>query len=250
MKKIGLALGGGAVLGAAHIGIIRALEEHKINVEYISGTSIGALVGSFFAFQKEWDEIESVAQELKWMDISSISLSRYGLMSNEKLGRLIKKYLGDEQIEDAKIPLAIVTTDISTGEKVVLREGSVAEAVMASMCIPGIFQPMELNGKMLVDGGVVENVPISTVRELGAEYVVGVELNAKHTYKKPRHILDVLNNSFHFLIKNSGKLHVQKADFTIEPDLSSFKRSDMGQIKALIDKGYEEGQKRLKDLDS
>ncbi len=249
MNKIGLALGGGAVLGAAHIGIVRAIEEHGIDVEYVAGTSIGALVGSFYAFGKDWDEIEAIATELKWMDISGVSLSRYGLLSNDKLGRLIQKYLGDKQIEDAKIPLAIVTTDISTGEKVVLNSGSVARAVMASMCIPGIFHPVDLDGKMLVDGGVVENVPISTVSDLGAEYIIGVELNAKHTYKKPKHILDVLLNSFHFLIKNSGKLHVQKADFTIEPDLSSFKRSDMGQIKALIKKGYTEGKERLKALE-
>lgn len=249
MKKIGLALGGGAVLGAAHIGIVRALEEHEVDVEYIAGTSIGALVGAFYAFGKDWDEIEALATELKWMDISGVSLSRYGLLSNDKLGRLIRKYLGDRQIEEANIPFAIVTTDISTGEKVVLKKGPVAEAVKASMCIPGVFHPLELDGKMLVDGGVVENVPISTVSELGAEYIIGVELNAKHTYKKPKHILDVLLNSFHFLIKNSGKLHVQKADFTIEPDLSNFKRSDMGQIKALIEKGYTEGRERLKALE-
>ncbi|MGM0478652.1 MAG: patatin-like phospholipase family protein [Bacteroidota bacterium] len=249
MKKIGLALGGGAVLGAAHIGIVRALEEHEVDVEYIAGTSIGALVGAFYAFGKDWDEIEALATELKWMDISGVSLSRYGLLSNDKLGRLIRKYLGDRQIEEANIPFAIVTTDISTGDKVVLKKGPVAEAVKASMCIPGVFHPLELDGKMLVDGGVVENVPISTVSELGAEYIIGVELNAKHTYKKPKNILDVLLNSFHFLIKNSGKLHVQKADFTIEPDLSNFKRSDMGQIKALIRKGYTEGRERLKALE-
>lgn len=244
-----MALGGGAVLGAAHIGVVRAIEELEINVEYIAGTSIGALVGVFYAFGKKWEDIEEIALELDWIDISGVSLSRYGLLSNEKLGELIIKHLGDKQIEDADVPLAIITTDITNGEKVIFEKGSVADAIMASMCIPGIFKPVELNGKMLVDGGVIENVPISSARELGAEYIIGVDLNAKHTYQKPKHILDVILNSFHFLMKNTSKLHVQKADFLLEPDLSSFNRSDMGQVKDLIEKGYQDAKERLQELD-
>lgn len=249
MDKIGLALGGGAVLGAAHIGVVRAIEELEIDVEHIAGTSIGALVGAFYAFGKKWEDIEEIALELEWIDIGGVSLSRYGLLSNEKLGKLITKHLDDKQIEDADVPLAIITTDITNGEKVIFEKGSVADAIMASMCIPGIFQPVELNGKMLVDGGVIENVPISSARELGAEYIIGVDLNAKHTYQKPKHILDVILNSFHFLMKNSGKLHVQKADFLLEPDLSSFNRSDMGQVKDLIEKGYQDAKEQLQELD-
>ena len=145
MKKIGLALGGGAVLGAAHIGVLRALHEHNINVNYITGTSIGAFVASLVAFGKTWEEIESIASELKWMDISGVTLSKFALLTNEKLGELSIKHIGDKNIEDAMIPLAIIATDISNGEKIVLNKGSVATAIMASTCIPGIYKPIEFD---------------------------------------------------------------------------------------------------------
>lgn len=159
MKKIGLALGGGAVLGAAHVGVLRALDEQNIKINYITGTSIGALVAALFAFGKTWKEIELIALELKWLDITSITLSKYALLTNEKLGELLIKHIGNRNIEDSEIPLAFITTDISNGEKIVLNKGPVTTAVMASTCIPGIFKPIEIDGKMLVDGGIAENVP-------------------------------------------------------------------------------------------
>ena len=148
-SKIGLALGGGAVLGAAHVGVLRAMEEFDIEINYITGTSIGAFVAAFVAFGKKWPEIEEIASELKWMDITGVTLSKYGLLSNEKLGNLIIKHIGDKNIEDAEIPLAMIATDIETGEKVILDKGPVAEAAMASTCIPGIFKPVEINVKCL-----------------------------------------------------------------------------------------------------
>jgi len=247
MKETGLALGGGAVLGAAHVGTLRAIDELDIKIKYIAGTSIGAFVAAFFAFGKNWKEIEEIASELKWIDITGISLSRYGLLSNEKLGELIIEHIGDKNIEDADIPLAMIATDVTSGKKVVLDKGSVANAVMASTCIPGVFQPVEINRKMLVDGGIVENVPINTARKMGSEFVIGVDLNAKHTYDKPDNIIDVMINSFHFLIKQSVKLQTEAADLLIQPDLSKFNRSDMDQIEGLMKKGYEDSKKILKN---
>lgn len=245
-KKIGLALGGGAVLGAAHVGVLRALDEMNIRISYIAGTSIGAFVAAFFAFQKDWQAIQEIASELKWMDISGISLSRYALLSNEKMGKLITEHLGGKKMEDAGIPLAMVATDISTGDKVVLKKGWVAEATMASTCIPGIFNPVEMEDRLLVDGGIVENVPIHTVREMGAGYVIGVDLNAQHSYKKPDNILDVLLNSFHFVMMTAASYQTESADLLITPDLSAFNRSDTGQIDDLMEQGYIDAIKALK----
>ena len=250
MKKKGLALGGGAVLGAAHVGVLRAIEEYNIKTEYIAGTSIGAFVAAFYAFGKNWMEIKDIASELKWIDITGISLSRFGLLSNEKLGKLIEEHIGDKNIEDSNIPLAIIATDAANGEKVILDKGSVANAVMASTCIPGIFKPVEKDEKMLVDGGIVENVPINTLREMGAEFVIGVDLNAQHTYKKPDNILDVILNSFHFILKQSVKFQTEDADLLIKPDLSTFNRSDMGQVEELMEKGYEDAKKTLEEIDN
>ncbi len=239
-EKIGLALGGGAVLGAAHIGVLKALEESDIPVSYVAGTSIGALISAFLAFGKGWEEITEVLKDLNWLDISGISLSQFGLLSNKKLGRIIIENMGDVSFDEALIPLAMVATDISTGEKVVLKKGSVATAVMASTCIPGIFVPVEVNGKILVDGGIVENVPVTTLKDMGADLIIGVDLNSKHTFKKPRNIVEVLLRSFDFTLKTATKLQTEQADILVEPDLSSFNMVDVDQMDDLIEKGYQE----------
>ena len=247
-KKIGLALGGGAVLGAAHIGVLKALEELEISIHYVAGTSIGAFVAAFYAFDKTWKEIEEIAVKLKWIDISGLSLSQYGLLSNEKLGELITEYIGNKKFKKSAIPLAMVATDISNGKKVVLKKGSVAEAAMASTAIPGIFKPLEIDGKLLVDGGIVENVPIHTLKDMGADYIIGVDLNAKHSYEKPNNIVDVMVNSFHFTLQASAKLQTKEADLLIQPNLSSFNRSDMDQVEDLIEKGYEDSIGKLRAI--
>ena len=173
-RKIGLALGGGAVLGAAHVGVLRALEEFDISINCVAGTSIGAFISAFFAFNKHWTEIKEITLDLNWLDISALSLSKMGLLSNEKLGKLITEHIGDVNFAKADIPIAMISTDISNGEKIILKEGKVADAVMASTCIPGIFIPLEIGNKLLVDGGIVENVPITPLKEMGADFVIGV----------------------------------------------------------------------------
>ncbi len=246
--NIGLALGGGAVLGAAHVGVLKAIEELGINLSYLTGTSIGAFVSAFYAFGIKSDELAEIARELKWLDITRITLSKYGLLSNEKLGELVIKYIGDRNIEDADIPLAMLATDIATGERVVIDKGPVASAVMASTCIPGIFKPVEINGRLLVDGGIVENVPIQANRQLGADYIIAVDLNSNHNTKMPDNILDVILNSFHFIMKQTVKPHTKTADLLIEPDLSAFNMSNMSQVEGLMEKGYEDGKESLKKL--
>jgi NTE family protein len=247
MEKTGLALGGGAVLGAAHVGVLKVLEEKDIPISYISGTSIGAFVAAFYAFSKKTVDIQEIASKLKWMDISGISFTGNGLLSNDKLGELIVEYIGDKNIEDADIPLSIIATDISTGEKIVLKKGSVAQAVMASTCIPGIFNPVEIDGKLLVDGGIVENVPIDTVKEMGAGYVIGVDLNANNNFRRPNNILDVIVNSFNLMLKAAVEFQTKDADLLITPDLSSFNMIDTDQVEGLIKQGYNDGLERLKE---
>ncbi|MFO7935471.1 MAG: patatin-like phospholipase family protein [Bacteroidales bacterium] len=248
MKKTGLALGGGAVLGAAHVGVLKAIKELEIQIDYIAGTSIGAFVAAFYAFGKSWEEIGEIALDLHWIDITEISLSRYGLLSNEKMGQLVIEHIGDKNIEDSSIPLAILATDASNGEKVILDTGSVAEAVMASSCIPGVFRPSDEGKKMLVDGGVVENVPIHTVRNMGAGYVIGVDLNAEQSYEKPENILDVILNSFHFIMKTAASLQTEDADLLIKPDLSAYNWTNMEHVEDLMEKGYQDARKALEKI--
>ena len=249
MKKIGLALGGGAVLGAAHIGVIRALEEMEIQISHVTGTSIGAFVGALYAFGNSSKDIEEIALDLSWMDISGIAIFESGLLSNAKLGELLGKSLGEKKIEDADIPLAVIATDITNGDKIVLDNGPVAQAVMASACIPGVFSPVEFDKKLLVDGGIVENIPIDTVKNMGADYVIGVDLNAIKTYHKPDSILDVIINSFHFTLKAAAKYQTEDADVLITPDLSKFNMVSTDQIKDLIEQGYKDAREQLEKSD-
>ncbi|MBE0513351.1 patatin-like phospholipase family protein [Sulfurimonas sp.] len=247
-KKVGLALGGGAVLGAAHVGVLKALEEKKIEISAICGTSAGAIVAALYAFGKTPQEIEKIVVEFEWKKISSLTLSKYGLLSNEKIGEIIKHNIGNKNFEDANIPLGMIATDITTGEKVILNKGSVADAVVASTCIPGIFIPVEIEERLLVDGGIVENVPLSCLKDKDVDFLIGVDLVPERSYKKPENVIEVLYNSFNFLVKLNKKAQTKEADLTIKPDLSEYNAVDMSQMKELINLGYKETKRILKEL--
>lgn len=246
-QKVGLALSGGAVLGAAHAGVLRALEEHNIGIDCISGTSIGALVASLYAFGWDYEHIKNFAIDISWGDLTNISFSKMGILSNKKIRSEILKDVGSVNFDEAKIPLALVATNISTGGKVVLKKGDVGKAVMASTCIPGIFDPVEIDGELLVDGGIVENVPVSPLKDMGADFIIAVDLNARYLNSKPENIIDLLLNSFHLTLSTASKLQTEDADIVISPDLSQFNMVDMEQVAPLIEEGYREAMKVLKD---
>lgn len=246
-KKIGLALGGGAVLGAAHVGVLRSLEELDIPIHAIAGTSIGAFVAALYAFGKKWRDIKEIAVDLDWLDVSKMSLSKFGLLSNEKICSRTKELLGDVRFKDAPVPLAMVSCDISRGEKVVFTEGDIATAVMASTCVPAVFVPVESDDKLLVDGGIIENVPISPLKEMNLDVIIGVDLNAQHTYKKPNNILDIVLNAIDITLLNATKLQTKEADILITPDLSEFNLIDTDQVNNLIAKGYQDSKPILSE---
>lgn len=247
-RKVGLALGGGAVLGAAHIGVLKALKESDISIACLAGTSVGAFIGAFYAFGMEWEEIDGIARDLKWLDVSRISISQYGMLSNKKLGEQIIEHIGDVSFDQAMIPLAMVATDISTGKEVILSDGSVASAVMASSCIPGIFVPVEIDGRILVDGGIVENVPVTPLQKMGADFIIGVDLNSVRRDEKPQNIVEVLMRSFHYLRMSATRLQTEKADLLIQPDLSDFNTYDVDQANDLFEAGYLETVKMLRKI--
>lgn len=244
-KKIALALGGGAILGAAHIGVLRAIEEKHIEVTHISGTSIGALVAGLFAFGLDSHKIESVVSGLEWLDVSSFSLSKFGFLSNDKMAAIADEYINDVDIEDALIPLAIIATDVGMGEKVVFRKGKLAVAIRASTCIPGVFIPVEHEGRMLVDGGLMENVPVTPLVEMGASHIVAVDLNANRKFEKPEDVIDVMINAMDIALDNAAQLQLEEADLIIAPELHGFSRSDPEALKELIQIGYDTAMKHL-----
>jgi len=246
-RKVGLALGGGVVLGAAHVGVIRAVEEAGIKVSFLGGTSAGALVAALYAFGMPWKEMRELLCGLNWLDISKVSLSRFGVLSMSRLEELLEEHLGEAQFQEADIPLAIIATDISSGEKVVLKQGPVAKAVMASSCVPGVFTPVELDGRLLVDGGMLENVPVSALREMGAEFIIGVDLNARQNFSRPDNIIELLINAVNLTLQNATGLQTGQADLLIEPDLSRFSVTDTSQINELVEEGYQSAREQLQN---
>jgi NTE family protein len=236
-EGVALALGGGAVLGAAHIGVLRALDDFGIKIRQISGTSIGAYIATLYAFGKSPEEIGKIVTELDWLDVTSFTLSKFGILSNEELGKQVSNVLGAVEFSEARIPLSLVATDLASGHKVVLNKGPVSRAVMASSCIPGIFVPVEIDNTLLVDGGLVENVPVSPLRDSGARFIIGVDLNAGRHYQRPEDIIDVFANAIDIAIDNVTRIQTSDADLIIALELSSYSRRDTTRIAELIEEG-------------
>ena len=179
-KKIGIALGSGSARGWSHIGVIRSLLEAGIPIDIACGASIGALVAGSFA-AGFLDPLDRWARRLSWSNIigfMDVMIPRSGLIEGEKISGYLREVLSDPMIENLPVPFAAVATDLKTGKEVWLREGSLIDAVRASMSLPGIFTPCGRNGQWLVDGGLVNPVPVSLCRAMGADIVVAVNLNS------------------------------------------------------------------------
>jgi NTE family protein len=244
-ERTGLAFGGGVVLGAAHIGVLKAMDETGFRADCVAGTSIGSFIAAMHAFGKSWREIEKVALELDWSDLSGLTLSGYGLLSIRKFGEIVRAQLGTRRIEESPVPLAIVATDICTGLEVVLRKGDVATAVMASSSIPGIFKPVELGEMLLVDGVLVENVPVSPLKAMGASRIVCIDLFGRHSFRRPEHLPDLLLNAFYSAMRAISQIQIREADLVITPDLSRFSLVDMSAVPEILDTGYRESMPLL-----
>ncbi|HQU73258.1 MAG: patatin-like phospholipase family protein [Calditrichaeota bacterium] len=248
LPSLGLALSGGAARGIAHIGVLQAFKENGIIPDFLAGTSIGSLVAGLFAFGIPVADILNQAEALSWTKISSLNIPRTGFLSNRILGEIVESQLGKVNIEDSPIPLAIVTTDISNGERVVLREGSLSEAIKASSCIPGIFTPVSINGRLLVDGFLVENVPLSPLREMGAQITVGVNLGALRDYREPDGIIDIMMNAFEIAVDANTFKTMRQADLIISPKLAGISRMDSTRAQDMYDEGYQAALAALPEL--
>lgn len=223
---IGLALGGGAAKGVAHIGVLKALEDANIEVDYIAGTSVGAMIAALYAFRVDVETIGSLARRLTMSKVTSFKLNKTGFFSTESLRELMLEYVGDVAIEDAAIPLSIVATDINSGEEIILTSGSVVDAVCASAAIPGIYIPVEINGRTLVDGGLVQNVPIEALQTAGAGVTIASHLNSVSHYQEISHVLDVMRNAFEIAVSQHTQDQLKEADLLISMDLSDFSLRD------------------------
>ena len=217
--KIGVALGGGFARGIAHIGVLRALEENEIPIDFIAGTSVGALIASAYASGTSLDEMAHQASSTRFRDFGRWTLSRMGMASNERLQDLLSRLATAKFFHEMRIPLAIVATDLIKGESVHFRTGEIGPALRASCAYPGLFLPVEYRGHFLVDGFLTEQVPAPAVREMGAEVVVSVHLEPGLLDSKPRNTIEVISRSFSIIQGVSRQSWRAATDVLLEPNV-------------------------------
>ena len=222
MKKVGLVLSGGAAYGLAHIGIIKVLRENNIPIDVITGTSMGALIGGLYAAGISTNKMEEILIKFTRrmiIDIDIFAISRGGLLHGKKVVKFLQSLVGDINIEDLETPFCAIASDIAAGEKCVLDKGSLVQAIRASISIPGVFKPVIIGKKCLVDGGACGNLPVEEARMLGAEKVIGIDVCSN--YKKNFNLksaVDVVVSSSNLLIKTLVEAQKDKGDVYINID--------------------------------
>lgn len=232
--KLGLALGSGSSRGWAHIGVIRALEEAGLHVNFVAGTSIGALVGAVYA-SGGIDELEDIVLRLDWKKITyfvDMVLPKSGLIDGKKISAFVQSHTKGVTIEELQIPFCAVATDLYTGSEVAIKQGDIIEAVRASISVPGIFTPVRKNDGILVDGGLVNPVPVDIVRQMGADFVIAVDLNREMVGRKRLGNISFQETSnLHFIKKRKRKRTVNKILESLSDKISSVDLSALTQIK-------------------
>lgn len=215
--RIGLALGGGAAKGFAHIGVIKMLEASGIHPDVVSGTSAGSVVGALYASGMDAFQLQEQAFALDESKIRDVRLFAGGLVQGQKLQDYINQLVGNQPMEKLKLPFAAVSTDLETGQRVVFVRGNTGQAVRASSSIPGVFEPAVIGSHRYVDGGVTSPVPVDAARQLGADIVIAVDISTKAADSKPDGMLGTIGQSINIMGQKLGEQELARADVVIRP---------------------------------
>lgn len=247
---VGLALSGGAVRGAAHIGVLRVLEHAGIYPSIVAGTSVGAVVGAGYAADVPVDEMSRLMREIRWPNLLGISLkNRYGLFDTSPLEEFIRTNLGLQTFADLPRRFAAVACDILTGRRVILDEGEVAQAVRASAALPGFFSPVEVDDMLLVDGGLVDNMPAGVVHDMGADYVIAVDLisSTTATGRRPGNPLEMIVMATNLMVSlNHPDPH--DIDAYIRPDLAALPGWDFDDVPEIEERGRAAAESLVEEI--
>lgn len=262
-KRVGLALGGGAAKGMAHIGVVEVLQEEGIPIDLIAGTSMGGLVGALCALGRDCRLIKDEALKINVMKMLSwadLAVPKSGLFGGKAVIHLLEKMMGDDlKFDELPVPLALVATDINSGEEVVIKEGSVLDGVRATISVPGIFTVTKWRERYLVDGGLVNPVPVSVAREMGADFVIAVNVmpdvaeharqlkNEKTTLKEPN-IFHVLLQSLYISSYVIARDSAQGADIAINPDTSAISAGEFHRAREFIELGENAARQALPEI--
>ena len=238
IPAIGVALGGGFARGMAHIGVLKVLEEEGIPVRFVAGTSVGALIGAAYCSGFPLEELEKVAHSCRFTTFARWTVSRYGFASNDRMVTFLNRILKVKTFEELRIPLGVTATDFNTGEGVVFHSGSIIDPVRASCAYPGMFLPVNIRGRWLVDGMLSHPVPTRPLREMGAERVLAVHLKGQWSKDgAPRHLFDVIGQSFAIAQDMMSHLWRGAADLVLEPNVAGFAYDDFKRAGELIRSG-------------
>ena len=235
---IGIALGGGFARGIAHVGVLKVLEEERIPIDFIAGTSVGALIGAAYCSGVSPAELEEIARRVRFKTFARWTLSRHGFATNQRMIGFLQSVLKVKSFEELRIPLAVTATDLSTGDGVVFHSGPLVDPVRASCAYPGMFLPVNLRGRWLVDGMLAHAVPTRPLVDMGAKRVLAVHLKGRWSNgNAPRHLFDVIGQCFAIAQDMCSSHWKQAADLIIEPDVNGFEYDAFVHTTALIKAG-------------
>ncbi len=278
--KIGLALGGGGARGLAHIGVLKVLTQAGIPINLITGSSMGAVVGAAYALSLDIDLVEKLARQLpvktpqleqlqnvnrmsrgqkhavkriinfiKELYLLNLGATRTSLVDNETVVPLLTEVFNRHTFADLRLPFAAVATDLQSGEEITIRDGSLVQATLASMCVPGIFEPVEWHGRLLVDGSVTSQVPIAAAKELGAEFIIAVNVEAKIFRRHFSRGIDILFQVDEIRGAELNRFKLAQADWVIHPKIGHVNWSQFSKVAECIRRGEEAALAGLPDLE-
>ena len=246
--RIGLALGGGAARGFAHIGVIQVLEEAGIKPDLVVGTSAGSLVAALYAAGRPGAELARVALAMDESAITDWSFPGRGLIRGEALARYVREQTGGKTIEQLPLPLGIVATDLDSGLPMLFQRGDVGLAVRASSAVPAVFQPVKIGSREYVDGGLVSPVPVRFARQMGAELVIAVDISAPPDGNATGDAFNMLLQTFAIMGKSINQFELKDADIVVRPLLAGVSSADFTARKRAIDAGRAAGLAALAGL--
>ena len=243
---LGLALGGGFSRGFAHLGVLKVLEQNHIPISYIAGTSVGSILGAAYASGAPLARIIATCRTIRFRDIGRWRVSRLGLACNHRLGDLIEQVFESRRFEDLQIPMAVVATDLASGEPVVFTHGNLSEAIRASCAFPGLFEPVKIGTRCLADGGLVAQVPTRAASDLGAQHVIAVSVGVEDGQRgAPSNIFQVVCRAVSAAQKHQLEIWERHADLVLRPDVQALAWDDFDRADEAIEAGAAAARRAL-----
>ena len=237
--KLGLALGGGAARGFAHIGVIQVLEEAGLRPDFVAGTSAGSVVAALYASGKTGAQLQQIGESMEEAAITDWTLPVFnsGILRGDALARYVNQQVGGRSIENMNVPLGIVATDLYSGEMMVFQRGDTGLAVRASSAVPAIFQPVKISGRSYVDGGLVSPVPVRAARSMGAQVVLAIDITSPPDSSGSDNTITVLLQTASIMGKSINAFELKEADVVVRPDLRAVSSADFSSRKKAIEAG-------------